>query len=178
MFQGMYSKQQGKSKSWKSNKKEAAANLFKSDMFKSDKSNKSKKNNIQNDSTPKNSPRSAKTKSEYPALNCATSFETRDRLLSSVHAYMALFCSLSDAGVSLSTSVHSALSEIGYTQIAGQLTKGFNELNDIGTATFDNMKSVVEDIIAKWEDKSSASSSITTKVIAALTFSSPHFCWC
>lgn len=160
MFQNMYSKQQSKTKSWKGSKKESGSSLFKSDVFKMDKSQKSKKNGV-HDSAP--SPRSRKTSSDCPSLNCATNFETRDRLLSSVHAYMALFCSLSDAGVSLSTSVHSALSEVGYTQIAGQLTKGFNELNDIGTATFESMKSVVEDIVAKWENKSS-NSSITTKV--------------
>ena len=87
-------------------------------------------------------------------LHAPATFETRDRLVSSVQSYMALFCSLSDAGVSLTTSVHSVLSEIGFMEIAGQFSKGFNDINDISTATFEEMKDFVEKVVGAWETSS------------------------
>ena len=171
MFHGMDAKPNLKMKSSKSQhqqRKEAGTSFFKTDtgaFFRQEKApQKVKKSTGYFDESGKpNKAMMSRPGKQQPPLDATTRFDTRDRLVSSVQQYMALFCSLGDAGMSLSTSVHSVLSEIGFTEIAGQFSRGFNEINEISMATFDDVKDFVEKVVETWEAQKE-SKNLNTKV--------------
>ena len=168
MFHGMYSKPSSKMKSSKTQqqRKEAGSSLFKSDagaFFRQEKSHAKQKKCVDQAREKFKSSNKSRSGLQQPALDAEARFDTRDRLVSSVQQYMALFCSLGDAGMSLSTSVHSVLSEIGFTEIAGQFSRGFNEINEISMATFDDVKDFVEKVVETWEAQKDGKS-LNTKV--------------
>ena len=158
MLPSKFEKATSRMKSSKAHKKEAGS-FFKQDgssFFSQNKHQKQRKQMMSQSDSKDKGHKTAGSNIVAPStkLHAPATFETRDRLVSSVQSYMALFCSLSDAGVSLTTSVHSVLSEIGFMEIAGQFSKGFNDINDISTATFEEMKDFVEKVVGAWETSS------------------------